>query len=244
MKYPLISIVLVTGLLFGAGPAGAVICKVVDDRGQVAYSDIPADKCPHRVKLPAYSHYAPRPLAMPGPANKGAGPAAARVVSYSGLKIQTPQDNGTVRSNQGQVSVQLEMQPALQKGHRVLWRLDGSPAGKALASNSAVLTGVERGTHSLSAQIVDANERVLGSAPTIHFTLHKESRAPASPPVTNPQKPFKPRYAPKANQSGGYAPQAGKAEKPAPAQPAAPLGNGPIPRSQGLAPAFHPNYRP
>ncbi len=231
--------------LLAAAPAGAVICKHIDDQGQVSYSDVPADKCQHRIKLPEYSHYAPRPLAVPGGRAAPGGPKAKAVTAYTRMRIQSPADNGTVRSNEGKVPVQLDLEPALQKGHLVLWRVDGSPAGRPLASTSAVLTGVERGTHALSAQIVDANARVIDNAAAIHFTLHKESVEPAKPPGGQQGRPFAPRYQPKKNQSGAYKPKAAnsvsrrapKAPKPAPVST-------PIVPSEGLNPAFQPNYRP
>ena len=235
-------------VLLAAAPAGAVICKHIDDQGRVSYSDVPADKCQHRVKLPEYSHYAPRPLAVPGGrAATGKPKAKAKAVTaYTRMQILSPADNGTVRSNEGKVPVQLDLEPALQKGHLVLWRVDGSPAGRPLASTSAVLTGVERGTHALSAQIVDANARVIDNAAAIHFTLHKESVDPGQSQGGGQQgKPFAPRYQPQKHQSNAYKPKAANSvRRQAPKKRAPAAASGPILPSEGLNPAFQPNYRP
>ena len=161
---PLLSVLVCT-------PALAVICKTVDDAGNVTYSDVPAGECQQRVRLPEPSTYAPRPVASQPRAS--AGPSS--FTGYESVEISSPENNGTVRSNEEKVAVALQVVPGLEEEHKVRWVLDGMQINPPADSLSATLSGVRRGTHSLSAQILNARNVVVHQTPTISFTLRKDS---------------------------------------------------------------------
>lgn len=166
--------ILAVSVLFLALPAHAVICKFVDEQGGVSYSDVPAEDCPTRVKLPEYSRYQPRTIE--GGFDRGEGQGTEpEFTGYSGVRIAQPASGDTVRSNQGRVPVSVSMQPVLQPKHRVRLFLDSVLIQPDFANQSATLSGVERGSHTLGAHVVDENGNVLSSAVPVTFTLRKAS---------------------------------------------------------------------
>lgn len=200
-------------------PALAVICKQVDAQGVVSYSELPPDECPQPVKLPDYSRYAPRPITPPPPPPPPVPPAAKsddeQVFSgYTEMRIEQPADGASVWNNEGKVPVAVFLSPTLQPGHKVRLLLDGQPAGPPFGSLAATLTDVDRGSHRVSAQLLDQAGNILKEAGPVSFTLHQISvnspgrkssgssssgssgftPIPATPGKTNPA--FAPRYTP------------------------------------------------
>jgi len=164
-------------LLFVCVPASAVICKTVDDQGRVTYSDVPASECQNPVRLPESSTYQPRQLPAALPRRGDAADAAQDkpFTGYTLVRIEQPANDGTVRNNEGQVPTTVAVQPALQPGHKLRLSLDGVPIQPDFAATSVILNGVERGTHLLSAYLVDEGGKVLQSAVPVRFTLRKAS---------------------------------------------------------------------
>lgn len=214
-------ILLVAVLTFLLNPVQAVICKQVDPQGVVSYSDLPRDQCAQPVTLPDYSRYAPRPVSpAPPPASVPAaqsGDDASPDQSFSGyteMRIEQPAEGASVWNNEGKVPVAVFLAPTLQPGHKIQLLLDGQPAGPPFGSLAAALTNVDRGTHRISAQLLDQEGNVLKEAGPVSFTLHRTSvnrparrpaddgssappgfaPIPATPGKTNPA--FAPRYTP------------------------------------------------
>jgi len=222
-------------LLLVPGFASAVVCKTVDADGVVSYEDLPAAECPQAVKLPDYSRYAPRAVEQPRPARSTATGSAVRFERYTSINILQPEAGGTVRSNDGKVPVSIALEPALQQGHSVRLLLDGQAISGGFDALAIELSGVERGTHSLQASVVDLGGQRLIESSTVRFTLRKMglndpgSRPEPTPPIEQPPgytPPSTPDYTPPA--SPGYTP------KPAP-----------IPSTPGKTnPAFAPKYSP
>lgn len=180
-------------ILFAAlllpGMAQAVICKIVDPEGGVTYTDVPLDECPQEVYLPDYSRYAPRPIEAPAtmPRRPAAEPQRSTrsepFGGYTSMRIVQPASGATVRNNQGKVSLSIALEPALQPEHRLNVFLDGKSAATSFEGTSLTLSAVERGVHSLRAQVQDANGEVLIASPQVTFTMHRlgldDSIAPA-----------------------------------------------------------------
>jgi len=73
---------------------------------------------------------------------------------YDHFAITAPSHDATVQSGAGNMTVTATLSPGLRSGHRVEIFLDGATisSGNGL---TATLTNVDRGTHSLSAAIMD-----------------------------------------------------------------------------------------
>lgn len=185
MKH-LIPIVLVTLAL--PVNALAVICKSIDADGVVSYADVPAAECPEAVKLPDYSRYSPRPIQRPPPAtDNGGADAAPAFAGYTSIEIVSPEVDGTVRNNEGKVPVSIALQPALQADHKVRLFVDGEQVRGAFNGLDIELSGIERGTHQLRAEVLDIGGKSLIGTANTSFTLRKIGLLDgARPPPVNP----------------------------------------------------------
>lgn len=245
-------------LAVAAFPAHAVICKTINEEGVVGYTDTPVNECTTPVKLPEYSRYAPRPLSTPIGSSATQDDRSANppefFAGYTDMQIETPKNNGTVRSNEGKVPVKVVLRPALQKDHKIQFLLDGKSAGSPSASMAATLTGVTRGTHSLSAQVQNKNGRVLRSAGPIKFTLRKEALE-QTPGSGDDNGAYTPEYDPAGDQDKSYGSKKAaegtfdegeKFKKDFDTSNKADYSSTPgsIPKSKGTNPAFSPKYKP
>jgi len=235
--------------------AQAVICKSVDAKGGVAYSDVPAAECEHPVSLPEVSRYAPPPVGTGTelPVDGGTTDVAVPFTGYTEMRIEQPAADGAVRSNEGKVPVAVYLAPSLQQGHYLQLVLDGIPVEPPVATLGSTLAGVSPGTHSLQARIVDAQGRVLYSTTSITFSLHRKVKK-TSLPTTPPKAPYQPRYTPPSNGKKDFqpadpvkpfAPGTGAPDYSPPPQADYAPGSTPIPQTSGdTHPDFAPDYRP
>lgn len=160
-------------LALAASPAHAVICKTIDADGVVSYSDIPAAECPQKVDLPDYSRYTPRPLPASIRDESPAETAEAPFAGYREVAIVEPEQDGTVRDNEGKVMVSIALEPPLQDGHRVRVYIDGQPVPGSFDGTAIELRGVERGTHQLFAQVLDATGSSVARSDSVSFTMRQ-----------------------------------------------------------------------
>lgn len=217
----------------------AVICKSVGEDGVVSYTDVPVGECQQEVKLPDYSRYAPRPIDQP--AGNQLSPASGSVVQfvrYESIAIAQPKSGGIVRSNEGKVTVVVALEPALQPGHLVGLTIDGKAVKGAFGGTAIDLSGIDRGTHTLRANVSDADGRILISTAPVRFTLRKtgltDSRAPdVGIPTPQPDPGF-----PAPEGSADFSPPANPGFGPGPDANFTP------PASPGFAPPASPGFSP
>jgi hypothetical protein len=171
---------LFAALLLVPAVASAVICKSVDADGVVSYAEVPAAECDNPVQLPEYSRYAPRipePLPEPaGAAATGGTDEAAAFAGYESLSISEPADGGSVRNNEGKVTVVIALTPPLRPDHRVTLTIDGQPISGRFDSLAIDLDGVDRGQHRLKARVVDLGGGTLIESLPVEFTMRQASR--------------------------------------------------------------------
>lgn len=161
-------------------PSHAELYKRVDEQGNVTYGDQPGEKA-QRVQPGGLTTYSPpsghtqtpAPKSQPDP-TKGAGNT---VTQYSGLTIAGPANEEVVRSNEGNVTVKTLITPALDTGagHQLVVLLDKKFSTKAPAAE-ALLKNVDRGTHTLRAQITDASGKVLAQSPEVTIHMQRGSQ--------------------------------------------------------------------
>lgn len=185
-----------TALLFaGALPAAGAIYRTVDEDGNVVFTDVPPKETSKAVKLDNHNDYTP-PAAETAPRNTGgtgwladedADQQDTAHPGYSSITIAHPGDDAAVRENAGNLTVTIESEPALDTnlGHSIEVLLDGESAATADGA-SVTLTNIDRGTHTLSANIVDSSGSVLGSSGTVTFHMLRYSQL--NPPVKRAKK--------------------------------------------------------
>jgi hypothetical protein len=86
-----------------------------------------------------------------------------------------PANEETVHDNEGNVVVQVAVSPTLAPGNRIVLLLDGRQVSRQPGTTLA-LSGVERGTHTLQAQVVDTNGATLVASPPVTFYMWQASR--------------------------------------------------------------------
>jgi hypothetical protein len=79
---------------------------------------------------------------------------------YTSFSIISPADQETIQ-NQPDVTVSLKVEPALQGSDKIQVYVDGKAWGEPQAATTISLGRLDRGTHQLSAAIVDANHKVV-----------------------------------------------------------------------------------
>jgi phosphatidate phosphatase APP1 len=95
-------------------------------------------------------------------------------VLYTGFSITSPVDQRGIRANDGNITVQLSVQPELQPDHMIVLTVDGED-GEATYSSidmTVDLTNLSRGQHTLMATVVDAEgNKLIQSEPVTFFVL-------------------------------------------------------------------------
>ena len=97
--------------------------------------------------------------------------------TYTRFEILRPKDDEAIRSNSGDLTAQLALEPGIVEGDRLRWKLDGKPIEGA-GSLILILHNVDRGTHTLQAEIIDANGKVVKSTPVVTFHLLRYAGGP------------------------------------------------------------------
>jgi len=110
------------------------------------------------------------------------------------LTILAPAQEATIRDAEGQVDVAVEVSPGLRAGYQVRILLDGNVVAGPGALTQVQLTGLDRGAHTVAAELVGANGEVLARAEPHTFYIHKPSLLS---PANRPQPPPKPAPKPK-----------------------------------------------
>ncbi len=181
MRYILLLLVLLAGLV------QAAVYKTVTESGEVIYSDTPTTGAV-RMRLPELPTYTPPPLPK-----LTASPAKQPVKKlYNSMTITEPEAEATVRSNQGVVQISVELDPPLMTrlGHRVQFYLDDERHGSPVEKMAISFSNIDRGTHNISAYVIDKDDNPVVSASAVTFHLQRES-------INSPNNPNNPNNKPK-----------------------------------------------
>jgi hypothetical protein len=140
----------------------------------VHYADKPQNPGDQPVQLPKLQTYksgtAPPGFAGSADTAATAAPAAAAPAAAAGIAITAPEADETIRDAEGKVEVSVSAQPA--RGQGLVYYLDGTAQNATPTPSTAYLmTGVERGDHSISVALVgpDGQEVSRSSGVTIHM---------------------------------------------------------------------------
>jgi hypothetical protein len=169
-----------------------------DADGVTHFSDRPVPGA-RRMELATSS--TPPPAAEPTPA--AAAPVArqdrAPAVEYRSLEIWEPEQDASFFGADAAVNVRMRLEPDLAPGHRLFLFIDGQRVEGATDTLEHTLTGVPRGSHSLTAVIWDAGSTELfRSQPRVFHVRQPTINQPAAVgPNLRPRPP--PAPAPRPN---------------------------------------------
>lgn len=171
------------GLLATPAPAG--IYRYTDDQGRTVFTDQPPE---HR----AAERVEPSPLNLispPSPPPAGQRTTDAPAIDgdafagrYTRLEILNLPDGQALRANDGAFDVQVALEPALAPGHSLRLLVDGVPHGPTVSDTLLPARQIERGTHSLVVQVLDAGGLPLQQSDAVTITVQRISvNSPARP---------------------------------------------------------------
>lgn len=171
MKSFLSKFILLASLIFSTS-VHSEMYKWVDEEGNTNYSD----KQPFEN---ASTHITPDINTTP--AVKAPKPPiieeTAKQTVYQFFKITSPEHNATIRDNQGNFSISLAIQPALNtaQGHYISVLLDNKLAQDRLTGLGAQFSNVDRGTHQITALIKNKQGKILLRTKNITIYMHRKS---------------------------------------------------------------------
>jgi hypothetical protein len=173
--------------------AATEMWRWVDENGVVHFSDRPRPGAERVDMRPAQTFTAPeiepRRPAVAEPEQDGEEPATAR---YNRLAILSPDDGETLWNIAGELTIQVDVDPALRSNHGFLVYLNGQRVGSPHSEPSFTIGDVTRGEHTLRVAIVDERGRERASSNPVVFYVHQTS-------VQNPvrQGPVRPQPRPR-----------------------------------------------
>ena len=181
-------LLLILGLVVGT--AGATdVYRWVDSNGEAHYSDTPREGAERITVEKAQTFSAPTARSV----RRKTGDSTDEAGRYESFGISRPTADASIWGSGGEVGVSVEVTPDLQPEHQVAIFMDGQMVSQAAGELNFTLTDVDRGTHTLRAEIRDANGVSLIQSPPVAFTVHQQSEqnpnnpnAPPPPVVPTP----------------------------------------------------------
>ena len=167
-------------LFFILSSAHAEVYRWHDEQGRVVYSDeyIPGAELVEVSDLPTYT---PTPILQPVVAVEEDSTTEEELIPDYQLSITSPENDQTIRANDGNLDVTVDLSPALdneKRGDQLIVLVDGQQQGSAISEANFKLTNIDRGTHTLTVSVVDSEGKILiiSKAVTFHIQRHAKPR--------------------------------------------------------------------
>ena len=154
------------------GPALAEVYRWVAPDGTVHYSDEPREEGAERVELPPLSTVEPRTGRVelrPSAPRLAQAEEGDESPGYRSFTFANPSPDEAIRANNGRIQVVMKLEPMLHAGHRIRVSMDGEPLKEGTTALSFPVPNVARGTHTLSAEVLDNRGETQVTAPAVTF---------------------------------------------------------------------------
>lgn len=167
-------------MVLGLGLANASdVYHWLDQNGNPVFSDQPTEDA-QKIELQKPMTYTPVPapeLTEHNVIEEQQTEEAAEPAPDYQLTIVSPENDAGLRVNNGDVVVNLQIQPALiaERGDLIQLYLDDLPTGMPLPQLSFMLENLDRGTHKLAAFVLNASGEVIAQSDTVSFHLQRSS---------------------------------------------------------------------
>ena len=173
---------LVVMALGGHVVAQTTIYRHVDKDGNVTFTD-QSGPGREQVRVTPVQTYTPPAASVPKPRAGSAGKDQTRALSdaarptpaYTRFEIASPSNEEAIRNNAGAIKVGVRVEPTLAPNDRVQLLIDGKPLGEPTRSTIVTSPNIDRGTHTLSARLVDKKGNTRAVAPGVTFHLIRAS---------------------------------------------------------------------
>ena len=169
--------------------AGATVYKWTDEDGVIHYSDQPHANA-EKLRVQSAQTFKEAGMSYGGTStntasSQGAAPAPTSDHPYQGCAIVQPMNEQSF-ANLDALNIVVQTDPILRPGDQIYVSVDGQPLNNgAPTGGQFTLTPVDRGTHSVQAQVRSQGGTVVCQAPTITFHVHQ-------PSMQNPVNPVRP----------------------------------------------------
>lgn len=152
----------------------AGVYTYTDSQGNVVFTDSPqSNSNAQRLTTEDIGQpvVVPRPTAQTAEATNNTA-ADSENQQYTSLQIVSPKDQETFQ-NQPNIKVEVATLPPLQKGDKIQIFLDGVAWGPAQPIIRFSFLRPDRGTHTISAKLLDKNQKVLLETKPITVFIHQ-----------------------------------------------------------------------
>lgn len=183
-------LVLFSAAMLSASIATAQFYKSVDAEGNIVYSDKPTPGA-EQLTPPPISTVESRPApeepkttdAKTGAENTEE-PAKKPPTKYTKFSIVQPNNDDTIWNNTGAVPVTLQLEPPLdiENGHTIWVYVDGQAVVRKSQSVIQPLSGIDRGSHKIRAEIRNDKRKTLKRTKNVTVHLKRASAIPRSGP--------------------------------------------------------------
>ncbi|ARS50856.1 DUF4124 domain-containing protein [Ectopseudomonas hydrolytica] len=171
MRLPLVLLLLI------APAALAQVYTYIDAEGNRVFTDKPRSGNAERVILPPSNSVQLNQAAPTVKLAPTQQPVTKATVHYQLLRVLLPEPDASIHNGSGDMIVTLTSEPALLPGHSYRLLLDGEVQGEASRSPVFSLRHVDRGTHQLVAEIIDAAGLIVERTPAQPFHMHRMTLA-------------------------------------------------------------------
>jgi len=188
IRHSLIALLLLSCAATTAEAASSRIYRTVDEQGNVVFTDIPPrdDQESEQVVTETPNSFDAAEAVPEADAWIVDPDAAAEpVFSYAALSVASPANDEAVRENTGNVTIVADIEPRLRPGHMMRLLLDGAIVQEGRQATFA-LTNLDRGTHVVALEIVDADGRVIKNSEDSTFHMLRYHLPPKPPPKPIP----------------------------------------------------------
>lgn len=148
--------------------ATATIYRWKDKQGNLHFGDQPHQGAT-KVKLPPVQVITSPPIKS----EKITPVTPVKAASYKSITISQPENDATVRNNQGYVAVSVNLDPPLMTGDQLVVLVDGKVAGTPQKSTYFTLTGINRGSHNVVVQVQNEKGDVVAASAPVTFHMHR-----------------------------------------------------------------------
>ena len=165
----LLTVGLLAALLEGHVAAAEKIYKVVDEEGNVTFTDTPPNDADAIVEPHSILGTNTTPAVATAPENAIKTDQADAKASYV-TQIVSPTDESTIPMGPGEFVVEAEVSPGLDNGEQLILLLDGEAVGAPQSFPRWQLTNVFRGAHQL--QVVRVGKTGAAQSQSTEHTVY------------------------------------------------------------------------
>ena len=153
-------------------PALAQVYIIRDENGEVTYTDTPPQNEPHeKLELEALNT---QPPVTPKPRTAPTEERDEQPVNYR-ITLRAPSDGVQVPPGQRNLSLAVQVSPALGDDYAIQYFMDGNPLGPPTRATTWTIEEIYRGEHRLSARVVNRQGRVVAETEAVTAFVHRPS---------------------------------------------------------------------